>query len=74
MSSKGVPLDAETETKLVDAMYRARTESKTPDLSGPSGMQEMAKGNIVETYREKLGGPAAGASCRDSAKFSTKPR
>ncbi|MEY3894707.1 MAG: hypothetical protein RLZZ214_226, partial [Verrucomicrobiota bacterium] len=49
MSGKGVPLDAETETKLVDAMYRARTEAKTPDLSGPSGMQEMAKGNIVET-------------------------
>ena len=52
MSSQGVPLDAETETKLVDAMYRARTEAKTPDLSGPDGMREMAKGNIVETYEK----------------------
>ena len=52
MSSKGVPLDAETETKLVDAMYRARTESKGPDLSGPGAMDEMAKGNIVETYEK----------------------
>ena len=54
MTTKGVPLDADTETKLVDAMYRARTESKAPDLSGPNAMDEMAKGNIVETY-EKSG-------------------
>lgn len=52
MTTQGVPLDAETESKLVDAMYRARTESKTPDLSGPSGMAELAKGNIVETYEK----------------------
>jgi hypothetical protein len=52
MTGKGVPLDAETETKLVDAMYRARTESKTPDLSGAEGMAELAKGNIVETYEK----------------------
>lgn len=52
MTGKGVPLDAATETKLVDAMYRARTESKTPDLSGPEGMAELAKGNIVETYEK----------------------
>ncbi len=52
MSGKGVPLDAETETRLVDAMYRARTESKAPDLSGPAGIQEMANGNIVETYEK----------------------
>ncbi len=52
MSSKGVPLDEETETRLVDAMYRARTESKTPDLSRPDGIQEMMKGNIVETFEK----------------------
>ena len=52
MTTKGVPLDAETETKLVDAMYRARTESKAPDLSGPNAMDEMMKGNIVETYEK----------------------
>ena len=52
MTTKGVPLDAETETKLVDAMYRARTESKAPDLSGPNAMDEMMKGNLVETYEK----------------------
>jgi hypothetical protein len=52
MSTQGVPLDPETETKLVDAMYRARTEAKVPDLSGPGGMEEMAKGNIVETFEK----------------------
>ncbi len=52
MTTQGVQLDPETETKLVDAMYRARTEAKVPDLSGASGMEEMAKGNIVETYEK----------------------
>jgi hypothetical protein len=52
MSGKGLPLDAETETRLVDAMYRARTESEAPDLTGPAGMDELAKGNIVETYEK----------------------
>jgi hypothetical protein len=52
MTTNGVPLDADTETKLVDAMYRARTESKAPDLSGPNAMDEFAKGNIVETYEK----------------------
>lgn len=52
MSSKGVPLDAETETRLVDAMYRARTETKAPDFSGPGAMDELAKGNIVETFEK----------------------
>ena len=52
MTTKGVPLDAATESKLVDAMYRARTESKAPDLSGPNAMNELAKGNIVETFEK----------------------
>lgn len=52
MITKGAPLDADTETKLVDAMYRARTGAKGPDLSGPQGMEELAKGNIVETYEK----------------------
>ena len=52
MTNKSVPLDANTEAKLVDAMYRARTESKAPDLSGPNAMEEIAKGNIVENYEK----------------------
>ncbi len=52
MTTKGVPLDAATEAKLVDAMYRVRTESKAPDLSGPAAMEELSKGNIVETFEK----------------------
>ena len=52
MSAKGVPLDPETETRLLDAMYQARTNSKAPDLSGPAGFEEMAKGNMVETFEK----------------------
>ena len=52
MSSKGVPLDAATETRLVDAMYRARTQSSAPDLQGPGAMAALANGNIVEMYEK----------------------
>lgn len=52
MSDKGVPLDAETESRLIDAMYRARTEAKALDLSGPGALEELAKGNMVETFEK----------------------
>ncbi|MGL4400959.1 MAG: hypothetical protein ACRCXD_13900 [Luteolibacter sp.] len=52
MSAGGVPLDSETETKLVDAMYRSRTEANLPDLSGQKGLEELAKGNIMETFEK----------------------
>lgn len=52
MSAKGAEMDEETETKLVDAMYRVRTETDAPDFSGPDAMKEMAKGNISETYEK----------------------
>lgn len=52
MSDQGVPLDAETESRLIDAMYRARTEAKAPDLSGPGALGELAKGNMVETFEK----------------------
>lgn len=52
MSSQGVPLDPPTEAKLVEAMYRVRTESKAPDLSGPGAMDELAKGNLVADYEK----------------------
>lgn len=52
MSGSGVEMNEETEAKLLDAMYRARTEAKGPDLSGPGAMEELAKGNIVETFEK----------------------
>ena len=52
MSSSGVPMDAATESKLLEAMYNARTNSSAPDLTGPGAMEELAKGNIVETFEK----------------------
>lgn len=52
MSGAGEPLDAATEGKLVDAMYRARTESGAPDLSGANGLDALAKGNITEVFEK----------------------
>jgi hypothetical protein len=52
MDSKGAPLDAETESRLVEAMHRVRTESKGPDFSGPGAMEELTKGNMVESYEQ----------------------
>lgn len=50
MESKGAPLDAATETRLVEAMFKARTETAAPDLSGPGALEEMAKGTLTETF------------------------
>lgn len=52
MSGAGVSMDADTEANLLDAMYRARTETKGPDFSGPGAMEEFAKGNITETFEK----------------------
>lgn len=52
MSGAGVSMDADTEAKLLDAMYRARTDSKAPDFSGPGAMEEFSKGNVVETFEK----------------------
>jgi hypothetical protein len=52
MEGKGAPLDAETESKLVEAMHRARTESKGPDFSGPEAIEELTKGNITENFEK----------------------
>jgi hypothetical protein len=52
MSGAGEPLDAATEGKLVDAMYRARTESGAPDLSGANGLDALANGNITEVFEK----------------------
>jgi len=52
MSTKGVPLDAAVEGKLVDAMYRARAEAKSPDLSGPEAMKDLANGDLVGNFEK----------------------
>lgn len=52
MSGKGVPLDAETEQRLVDAMYKARTTAGAPDLSGAEGLEALSAGNITETFEK----------------------
>ena len=50
MDASGMPLDVETESKLVDAMFRARTTSKAPDITGAKGLDALASGNITETF------------------------
>lgn len=52
MNDKGVPLDADSEKRLVDAMYTARTTSGAPDLSGAKGLEELSKGNITDTFEK----------------------
>jgi hypothetical protein len=52
MESKGAPMDAETESKLVEAMHRVRTEAKGPDFSGPEAIEELAKGGFAESFEQ----------------------
>lgn len=50
LDSKGAPLNADAEARLVEAMYLARTQADAPDYSGPHAFEEMAKGNIIENF------------------------
>lgn len=52
MTGKGGPLDAAVEAKLVDAMYRARTEAGTPDLTGAGAMEDLANGDLVGNFEK----------------------
>lgn len=52
MSAKGAPLDAETEARLVDAMYQARTQAKVPDLKGPEAIDQLTNGNLTGTFEK----------------------
>jgi hypothetical protein len=52
MMAKDVPYDAAVEAKLVDAMYRARTEADAPDLSGPDAMENLANGDLVGNFEK----------------------
>lgn len=52
MNDKGAPLNPETEQRLVDAMYQARTNSPAPDLSGAKGLEALSAGNITETFEK----------------------
>lgn len=52
MNDKGAPLNPETEQRLVDAMYKARTNSPAPDLSGAKGLEALSAGNITETFEK----------------------
>ncbi|MCB1133768.1 MAG: hypothetical protein KDN05_21795, partial [Verrucomicrobiae bacterium] len=52
MQAKGIAMEPETETKLVEAMFMARTESDAPDYSGPNAFAELAKGDVEATFEE----------------------
>ena len=52
MNSKNAPLDAATETRLIDAMYDARIRMDAPDYSGPKAFEELTKGNVVENFEQ----------------------
>jgi len=52
LAAKQVPLDTATEDKLMDAMYRARTQPGLTDFNGPRGLEEMVNGNAVERFEE----------------------
>ncbi len=54
MTTKGVPLDAAVESKLIDAMYRARTEAETegPDLTGPNAVEDLKNGDLAGNFEK----------------------
>jgi hypothetical protein len=50
--AKNAALDADTETRLVEAMYQARTNSKGADFSGPDALSKMADGGLVKNFEQ----------------------
>ena len=52
MNGKNAPLDVDTESRLIDAMYDARVKMDAPDYSGPKAFEELAKGNVVENFEQ----------------------
>ena len=50
--AKNTTLDADTETRLVEAMYQARTNSKGADFSGPDAWSKMAEGGLVKNFEQ----------------------
>jgi hypothetical protein len=49
-ASKDVPLDQETEPKLLEAMHRARKQSGAEDLSGAKGIEALGRGDAVASF------------------------
>lgn len=49
-AAKEMELDAATESRLVEAMFRARSETDAPDFSGPDALAAIAEGNIMESF------------------------
>jgi hypothetical protein len=52
MTTKGVPLDAAVEAKLIDAMFRARTGAEASNLSGPEAVEGLANGDLVANFEK----------------------
>ena len=52
LEAKGISVPPETETELVEAMYRARTESGASDLTGPDAFSQLGKKDFEATFEE----------------------
>jgi len=48
--AKNATLDAATETRLMEAMYQARTEAKGVDFTGSDAWSKMADGGLVANF------------------------
>jgi hypothetical protein len=50
--AKNATLDPDTETRLVEAMYQARTNAKGADFTGPDAWSKMADGGLVKNFEQ----------------------
>ena len=53
--AKNAALDADTEARLVEAMYQSRTNSKASDFTGPDAWSKMADGGLVKNFEQNWG-------------------
>ena len=52
MAAKNAAMDEETEGKLIEAMYKARTQPGLADFSGKNAYAEMGKEDMMENFEQ----------------------
>jgi hypothetical protein len=52
MAAKDATMDEETESKLIEAMYQARTQPDLPDFTKEGAMAQLGKEGMVERFEK----------------------
>ncbi|MFC7337020.1 hypothetical protein ACFQY0_07520 [Haloferula chungangensis] len=72
MSAKNAAMDETTESQLIEAMHKARTQPGLADFSGKNAILEVGKGNLSERFEESW--ESQQAMLRNEVDFLSEPQ